>query len=352
MGLPGGGYTGSAFGVVEADKFFTELWSGEVKRFRDSTFVMKSCINVVSGMFNVGDVYHVPDISRLAINDKIANTPVTLQTRTETEYTMTIDKYKEVSFGIEDVIGGLMGAQKKYDLRSIYTKEAGYAHSRDLDNFILGLRADIQGYNSQSNVVYVSSDGTATGTPQALNRAGILAAKQILLQASVPANMLKLVVGVPQYVDLLTITEFISADYVNNAPTVTGRIGSLYNMDVMMTDNIVTNSLTGYINGTGASGMPTPGVTGSTYFPTQSVTHFGTAVTAATLPANGVGGETDNWMTAMLINKEWARLAMREEEKVEASRENLFQMDAVVTTSIYGAKTFRPDHAVLIHTAP
>ena len=102
MALPGGGYEGSAVGVINANVFIPELWSSEIKRQRDAVFAMKGSVKMLPFMGAKGDVMHIPEVSRLAVNDKIHNTPVTLQARTESEYTVTVDKYKEVSFMIED----------------------------------------------------------------------------------------------------------------------------------------------------------------------------------------------------------------------------------------------------------
>lgn len=344
MTLPGGGYEGSAVGITNADVFIPEIWSSEIKRERDANFIIKSGVSILPMVGKKGDVVHIPEISRLAVNDKVHNTPVTLQARTESEFTITIDKYKEASFMIEDVVG----VQAAYNLRSEYTREAGYALARDIDNFVLGLRANIQGYNSESNVVYVSSDSTESGTPAAINRAGILAAKQILDEAFVPMSDRVLFVSPGQAIDLLTIDAFISSDYVSGRPTMTGQVGTLYGIPVVVSNNIVTNSPTGYTNGAGGVASPTPGVLNSVYYPTQSPSN----ATASDLPANGVASETDDWVTAIMVHKSWAKLAMQLNPRTEASRENLFQADAVVATQIYGAKVYRPDHAVLIHTAP
>jgi len=339
MTLPGGGYEGSAIGINNADVFIPELWSGEIKRERDTNFIFKSGISLLPMVGKKGDVVHIPEISRLAVNDKVYNTPVTLQSRTESEYTITIDKYKETSFMIEDIVG----IQASYNLRSEYTREAGYALAQDIDNFVLGLRADIHSVPSQN--IYASSDGTETGTPQGLDRASILAAKQLMDEAKVPMSGRVLYVSPAQAIDLLTIEQFINVDYVNNKPTMTGMVGSLYGINVVVSNNIVTNSLTGYTNGAGGTPSPTPGVEGSVYLPTQTFT--GTD----SLPTNGVDGEADDWQTAMLVHRDWAKLAMQLNPKTESSREVLFQADAVVATQIYGAKVYRPDHAVLIHTA-
>lgn len=341
MALPGGGYSGSAVGTTNADVFIPELWIDEIKRERDVNFAMKSTITMMPFSGSKGDVVHIPEISRLAVNDKVHNQPVTLQTRTESEYTITVDKYKETSFMIEDIVN----VQSKYNLRKEYTREAGYALARDVDNFLLGLRANIQGYNSLSNVIYNTSDASATGTPLSLNRATILAAKQILDEADVPMQGRFLAVSPGQHVDLLTINEFISADYVNDKPTVSGRVGSIYGIPVYVSSNITQNSSTGYYNGAGAIAQPTPGLTGSPYYPTQSPAD----ATATTLIEDD--GSSNNFTTAIMGHRDWAKLVMQVNPKVESSRETLFLADAVVSSQVYGAKCYRPDHACLLYTA-
>lgn len=349
MTLPGGGYNGAAIGyqqVSDAGGFIPELWTNEVKRRRYETFIMKSAITMFPTMANRGDVLHVPEIGRLAVNDKVYNTPVTLQARTETEYTITVDKYKETSFMIEDIAV----AQTSFPLRKEYVNEAGEALARDMDNSIFAERATIQGWagndggTPNAHVVFVSSDGTSGGTPLSMNRAGLLAGIELLDEANVPDENRVLIVSPSQHLDLLTIEQFISADYVNNRPTVSGMVGQLYGIPVLKTNAIVVNSATGYLNGDVDSAVPqpTPGFTDSPYFPTQTLVHFGQTVTPESLPAG--------FKTAMLVNREWCRAAWVRKPRVEQSRENLFQADAVVSTQVYGVKTYRPDHAVLIHT--
>lgn len=341
MALPGGGYSGSAVGITNADVFIPELWADEIKRERDTSFVMKSAVSMYPMTGKKGDVVHFPEISRLAVNNKVYNQPVTLQSRTESEYSVTVDIYKEASFMIEDIVN----VQSKYNLRSEYTREAGYALARDCDNFLLGLRANIQGYNSQSNVIYNTDDGTSGGDAAALNRATILAAKQLLDEADVPMNGRFIVVSPGQHVDLLTIEQFVSIDYVNNKPTVTGQVGSLYGIPVYVSSNLAQNSSTGYVNGAGGIAAPTPGLTGSPYYPTQSPSD------AAATTLTEADGSSNNFTTAFMGHKDWAKLLMQVNPKVESSRETLFLADAVVSSQVYGAKVYRPDHAVLMYTA-
>ncbi len=207
---------------------------------------------------------------------------------------------------------------------------------------MLGLRADISSQAGGTQSIFNTSDGTAGGTYLALSRAAILAAKQTLDEANVPLAGRKLAVGPGQYNDLLTIDEFINRDYVDGKPTANGVVGMLYGMEVIMSTNISTNSLTGYTNGTGSGAQPTPGVLGSPYMPTQVKNNSGSLAT--TLPLGAA--------TAVMYHPDWAILAMQLTPKTESSREVLFQADAVVSTQIYGSGTYRQDHVVLIHSSP
>jgi Phage capsid protein len=338
MSLPGGAYQGSAFTTVRGDVFIPEIWSGEIKRFRDANFIMADTCKKLPFVGKKGDKVHIPGISRLSVNDKIAETPVQLQARTESEFTMIIDKYKEVSIFIEDILR----LQASYELMSPYTTEIGYALSRDIDNFILGQRAVINSLVNgvASQRIYNSSTGLVGGTPLSLSKAAILAGKQIMDESDVPMNR-HLAVSPGQYNDLLTITEFTSADFGAGTATQTGKVGTVYGLDVRMSSNITVNSATGYVNGTGAPPQPTPGFAGSPYLPTQLPAEV------PTLTSLDAG-----YTSALLYHSDWCILAVQKNPSVESSRENLLQGNAMVSTQVYGAKVYRPDHAVIINTAP
>ena len=242
---------------------------------------------------------------------------------------------------IEDVATLFIPGQ--YNVRGEYTREAGYALANDMENFILGHRAAINQNSDQ--VIWNTSNGAPGGTFQAINEASILAALQRMDEANVPTEGRMLLVSPGQHTDLMTIDRFSSADYVNNQPVSTGRIGTLYGIPVYKSNTLKVNSLTGYTNGQDAVAQPTPGVAGSPYLPSQN--------TFTGLPYDGDGTNTaaSGIVTAMLCHKDWLYLAKVQEPKVETSREVLFQADAVVTTCLYGSKVFRDTHAVLIHSS-
>lgn len=327
MALSGGTYTGAAFTKAAANVFIPELWSDEVKRQRDKKFVVANTVKRFNFIGKKGDVLHVPNIGRLAVYDKQPETPVTLQSRTETEYSILIDKYKESSFMVEDIVR----IQSAYELMAPYTQEAGYALARDIDNYLLGLRAA---------VYHLTSQRIDLATP--IDKASILAAKSILDKADVPAEGRKLIVSPDQYNDLLTITDFISKDFQAAQPVASGVVGSIYGCEVWMTTQIDANTATGYKNGDDGAGQPTPGYVDSSTTPATNSPYLPTQDAFTSLPANK--------HSAMMVHPEWAGLAVQLNPKMESDRAVTYQADLVVQTQLYGGKLYRPDHAVIIST--
>lgn len=375
--LQNGGFKGTAVDLTSTQVFIPEIWSQEVRMFRDQKFAVLETVKRIPFEGKKGDLIHIPNISRAAVYDKQPQTPVNLQARNETEFTFTVTKYKESSFMIEDIVN----TQASYALRQYYTKEAGYALARDMDNFGLAHRAVINAFPSQRIISYDSTlgDGTAnahySGTPAPLTYAALLLAKQKLDEADVPQEGRMILVSPAQYIDLLSINQFISVDFTNTKPVTNGVVGSILGMEVIVSTQVGVNSLTGYVNGQGAPTQPTPGVLGSPYLPDQSGstnivntgnpsdlavshTYFGLPVFSGAGATAADGGQTlgtfggaNRWATAMVCHPDWLAFGVQQNVKSESSRETMYLADAFVTSCVYGAKVFRPDHCVLIHTS-
>lgn len=351
MALPGtGGYVGSAFTQTNLDKFIPEMWSSEIIRARNANLVMSNFTKRIPDSMKEGDVLHVPSVGRLGVNPKISETPVQMQNGTPGEFTFFRDRYVESSFMIED-IGAV---QADYDTRSIYTDEAGKALARDMDAWILSHRVEIK---RQGRVV------TNAGN---LSLANILTAKLMLEKDDVPLEDVRLVVSPAQYTSLLQIDQFINGFYVNNNPVVTGQVGTLFGIPVVVTNAIKKNATTGFRIGDADPAGPTPGVAFwngtaaqySRYYPDAtklapwtSAQKVGGQHTLAA-PTSGTSGDTLDIgkYSALLCSSDWLAFWMGINPKVESSREVLFQADAVVSTQYYGAKVYRPDCAVVIET--
>lgn len=322
---------GTQFTNLTSGVFIPEIWAKDLIKRRDESLVLKDAVSQINFGGNKGDTIYIPYVSNLAVNSKAAGSPVTYQAFTDNRWSMTVNRYKEVSFAIDNFLE--IFADR--DLRAIYTERAGFALARDLEYAILAERATINGYNSGSQVVSNSTSG--------LTYADILAANEILDKDNVPRQGRKLYIDPSQYYSLLAQDEFINADYNSGNAVTTGQVGTICGVPVKMTTSITANSLTGYTNGEGAAGQPTAGALGSPYFPTQSPSlRDGTSVTASAL--------TVGYHTALLCNPEWCKLALRKLPKVDAEWNVDFQEWHVIQTQIYDVECFRPDHAVLINS--
>lgn len=325
---------GSSFDNNKAAVFIPEIWSRDLIRRRDESLVMRPAVSMIDFGGQRGDTIYLPFVSNMAVNNKVAGHPVNYQSFSENRWTMIVNRYKEVSFAIDR----LTEVQSQNDLRAIYTERAGFALARDIEYALLAERATINGYNSGSNVL-------TSGAP--FDYTDFLAACEILELANVPRNALKLIVSVKQHKSLLTQDEFINNDYSRiGTLSSNGNVGSIFGVPVYVTTSLTTNSTTGFYNGDSAQGAiasPTPGLTSSPYFPTQSpALRDGTSVTASTLTAG--------YDTAMLVHPDWCKLAMVWSPSVDADWSTDYQEWHVVQTQVYDCEVFRPDHAVLINT--
>ena len=121
--------------TTTGDVFRPEIWSPEVLRATENALVMANLIkrfdSLVTGK---GDTINIPNLSNLSASDKTASTQVTLQSPTESNTQILINKHKESSFLIED----LLKVQSNYELMAEYTSKAGESIARQIDTDVLG----------------------------------------------------------------------------------------------------------------------------------------------------------------------------------------------------------------------
>lgn len=275
--------------------FIPEVWSPEVLRATEAALVMAPLVkrfdSLVTGK---GDTIHVPNLSNLSANDKSASTQVTLQSPTETEVQILINKHKETSFLVED----LTKVQSQYDLMSEYTTKAGYAIAKQVDTDLLG--------------EYTNLTTTDVGTY------GIDITDAVLLQAletldlnNVPFEDRYLVVYPTQKTKLLSIDKFVKADFMGE-----------YQKPTMVRKGPNSRFLWGDIYG-----VPV-------YYTTQVVQTAGTPTQAHNI----------------LFHKEAFALAMQQAPRTQSAYIIEYLGTLVVVDTIYGLKTIRADFGVEIRS--
>jgi hypothetical protein len=84
--------------------FLPQIWANEALEILRANIVMAPLVTKDSDVatFQVGNTLHIPYPGTLVANDKATNSPVTLQTPTSTDTTVTLNKHKEASILIED----------------------------------------------------------------------------------------------------------------------------------------------------------------------------------------------------------------------------------------------------------
>lgn len=317
------GFNGDMFSLAEGQAFIPELWVNDIIRYRMEDLVMSRYVKTIPFQGRAGDLIRMPRISRLGVRPKVLKSPVEYQSITENEWQMTVNRYVESSFMIEDILE----VQASVNLRREYTREVSTALARDIDYRILAQRAAIIGADATSHIVSTNP----------IAKSDILAAIEILSRRRVNTNGASLIVSPAHYASLLNIEEFINADYVNGRPVQNGVIGALYGLPVIVTNNMTINNLTGLKNGDNdPSPGATPGMLGSDYYPTQE---DGT-VTALTA----------NYYSAMIVTPDSIAMAMQMAPRVNAEWDIDYQATKVVATQLYDVKMFRTDGAIVIST--
>lgn len=230
--------------ITTGDIFIPEIWTKKVQKAMDNNLVMKNLVlDMSEEAAGGGDLLRTPKISLLTASVKAANTQVTLNSPTETAFTMNINRHFESSYLVED----RLKAQAAYQLLQLYAPRAGQAVAKQWDSDLAGL------YSGLSQTV-----GNSTTT---VNDANIRRAMQYLDDANAPQTERYLVVkpaGVNHLRGIQKFSEWISlgispapnqaGGFANGSGGVVQNIGDngfagvVYNLKVYMSTNLVEES--------------------------------------------------------------------------------------------------------------
>lgn len=183
--------------VTEAAAFIPEIWAATaLGRLRANT-VMARLVNrnFDNEVAQFGDVIHIPKRGTLSVNNKVANTVVTLQTPSATTVDITLNKHKEISFLVEDIAK----AQSRPDIIQGYIEDAIGALAEQIDSDLLALWS---GFST------TAIDATSGVTPTE-----IIAARGVLNNAKAPLDNRYIVWHPDAEMELLNIEKFTSAQY-------------------------------------------------------------------------------------------------------------------------------------------
>lgn len=225
--------------------FIPELWEDEVIVAREANLVAAKLFAQMNFVGKKGDTIHIPKISTLTTNSKLPQQQVTLQSPTEDELVLTINRHEEVSQIFEDILI----VQQSYDLRGEYTNQAGIAIARKIDTDILAL------YNKLDSIVS-GTDGRTVWNPAISGNGGDITDEafrnmlETLDNADVPEDGRFMIIPPSQKNVLRGIPKFIEADkFGSELPVQKGYWGTIYGIPVYYTTRcpiVLASDLTPY----------------------------------------------------------------------------------------------------------
>jgi len=237
-------YDGAASTTTTDQHFIPEIWSEGIYKFFERKSVFRGLIDDYSAVFSgagFGDVLHVPEISLISASDKGAGADVTYDATATTETQLTVNKHKYVAKLFDDVVE----IQSNVDMVAKYTQMMGEALARQVDADIWG---ELDGLNSSQAL---SADDTLTA---AVFEAALASLGEndipymdgecaMVVNPTLFADILNPSAGIAQY--------FIRNDAVGegNRGLRSGMVGSLYGIDVYMSNTVSTGGTASTIPG-------------------------------------------------------------------------------------------------------
>lgn len=219
--------------TTEAAGFIPEIWAATALGYLKANTVMARLVNrnFEPLVANQGATINVPRRGTLVVNDKIANTAITLQTPTADTIPLTLDKYKEVSFLVEDIAA----AQANQDVINGYVEDGFKLIAEQMDSDILALYSG-----------FSTTPIDATGGPSDLAGVGVRAqtvieANRLLNIAKAPNTDRYIVWHSSAEAEILNKEKFTSADFGDPGTAVREAIvGRKFGLTHLMSQNVPT----------------------------------------------------------------------------------------------------------------
>lgn len=231
--------------ITTGDVFIPEIWSRKTQRAVESNLVLANLVlRKDDEVADAGDTFHEPKVSNITANQKAANTQVTLNAPTETEFTMSINRHFESSYLVED----RLKKQAKYAVLDQYSGKAGYAINQRIDSDIAGLYAGLS--QQVGNATTAVNDTNLTRGVQYLDDADSPQSERYFVIKPAVLAQLRRIQKFSEWTSLgISPNPAAGAGGLSNGSGAVirrigpnGLVGTLYNVEVYMTTNLVEES--------------------------------------------------------------------------------------------------------------
>jgi N4-gp56 family major capsid protein len=232
--------------VTTGNAFRPEIWATDVLDVLKANLVLRDRISHFDREIkNKGQSVQIPIPAQMTANDKVANTEVTLQDNAATLVTINIDKHKESSVLIEDILE----IQSAYDLRSVFSESLGVTIAEAIDKDVY-----------TELIAAATASGQSVGTAAtALTDEVVLASKTLLDKAKAPTRDRTLAVSPEDEAGLLAIDKYVRYDALGTGKAiVNGKVGTIYGYTVVSTQLVDGSSVAFHKYAVGIALQKTP----------------------------------------------------------------------------------------------
>lgn len=266
--------------------FIPEVWAKEVQMARRNKLIMANLVDhQYESDLTYGDTVHITSIAEMTADVITPGTALTPVAPTETEQTLVIDQYYGKAIELQD----MLKKQSKVELMQPYSDVIGFALAKAIDGSLLDQYANVDAAHKQTAVANLTFNG-------------IVDAHGLLDQDNVPQEDRALVVNWAGLADLRKLDEFKSYNETGEVGLVEkklGIVGSIYGAPVYLTNAVKSADAT---------------------------------------PA----------YQFMLFHKSAFAVAIQQDVEMESDRDILKKADLLSGSCLWGVKTVRSDHAVVI----
>ena len=239
MGQP----AGTIFDTGVTQDFLPELWADLIYKYFEEKLVFKNTIEDYSALVQGGgDTVHIPEIAKMSASSLTDGAQISYVAPAETNTQLSIDKH----FYSAKMFTDVLQVQSSYDLISAYAKAMSSALAKQVDS-------DIAAQLIQVN------QGATLATDDQITANEFEAAIAVLGENDIDytSGDVYFVVNPTLYADMLNPAGTFGAAFVRsditgfnseNSPALTGVVGRLMGMPVLMSNSLSTG-------GTNVSGV-------------------------------------------------------------------------------------------------
>lgn len=210
---------------VISEHWIPEVFSKNVIEHTKSNLVIAGAINNdYTAEARMGFKVSIPVTQAVSAGAVTAGTELTGQDASTTGVDITLDQW----YGVRVETSEQINTQNFANYLEKAAQSCSYAIAKQVDTALAELFNDLGGYTASA----YGDDG------QTLTDDLILTLMTTLDEADVPEDDRSIIIDPSSKADLLTIDKFVRNDYIRGAPVATGQFGNIYNMKVLVTNNL------------------------------------------------------------------------------------------------------------------